>query len=370
MLVGSDLLAESSHALGAMKTWAKHSGVMLNRLFGVRPVCVLAVLVPVLVAALSACTSGAKSAESARAEQGTSEPLSRTAPSDTSQSPANACTANGVVIQVLGSGGPEMHGRASSGYLIRIDGKARVLVDAGGGTALRFGQSGARMSDLDVVLLSHLHADHSSDLIALIKSAHFEPRTRALPIVGPVGSGLYPSTTLFVSRLVGPEMGAWIYLGEVGNEATFELAPTDIGVADASQHVAWTGERIPATALGVHHHDVPTLAWRVEVGGKTIVFSGDTNDEDGQLGEFARGANVMVVHHGLAPGWHPIEGTLHMAPEGIAKVLGVARPDLAVLSHRRPQTLGKEPATVSIIRERFDGPLYFADDLDCFALSR
>ena len=37
-----------------------------------------------------------------------------------------------------------------------MDGKARVLVDAGGGSALRFGESGAQMADLDVVLFTHL----------------------------------------------------------------------------------------------------------------------------------------------------------------------------------------------------------------------
>ena len=62
---------------------------------------------------------------------------------------ATTCGATGVAVQVLGSGGPEMKGRASSAYLIWQQGKARVLVDAGGGSSLRFGESGALMSDLD-----------------------------------------------------------------------------------------------------------------------------------------------------------------------------------------------------------------------------
>jgi len=35
--------------------------------------------------------------------------------------------------------------RASSSYLVWQDGQARVLVDAGGGSALRFGESGAKI---------------------------------------------------------------------------------------------------------------------------------------------------------------------------------------------------------------------------------
>ena len=44
---------------------------------------------------------------------------------------------------------------------------ARVLLDAGGGSALRFGESGAQMSQVDVFLFSHFHVDHSGDFPAL-----------------------------------------------------------------------------------------------------------------------------------------------------------------------------------------------------------
>jgi ribonuclease BN (tRNA processing enzyme) len=44
--------------------------------------------------------------------------------------------------------------RASSSYLVWGDGQARVLVDAGGGSALRFGESGAQMSQVDVILFA------------------------------------------------------------------------------------------------------------------------------------------------------------------------------------------------------------------------
>jgi hypothetical protein len=56
---------------------------------------------------------------------------------------AQSCGAQGVALQVLGSGGPELQDqRASSSYLVWDDGRARVLVDAGGGSALRFAESG------------------------------------------------------------------------------------------------------------------------------------------------------------------------------------------------------------------------------------
>ncbi|MGC2297366.1 MAG: MBL fold metallo-hydrolase, partial [Acidobacteriaceae bacterium] len=84
---------------------------------------------------------------------------------------AQSCGAKGLAVQVLGSGGPELQDkRASTSYVIWDDGRSRVIVDAGGGSALRFGESGARMSQLDVFLFSHFHVDHSSDFPALVFS--------------------------------------------------------------------------------------------------------------------------------------------------------------------------------------------------------
>jgi hypothetical protein len=98
---------------------------------------------------------------------------------------ALSCGAQGVAAQVLGSGGPELQDkRASSSYLVWENGQARVLIDAGGGSALRFGESGAQMSQLAVLLFTHFHVDHSADFPALIKSSWFEDRTRPLPIYG------------------------------------------------------------------------------------------------------------------------------------------------------------------------------------------
>ena len=53
--------------------------------------------------------------------------------------------AQSISLQILGSGGPEFSQRASSSYIIWVDGKAKVLVDAGGGAFLRFSESGAKI---------------------------------------------------------------------------------------------------------------------------------------------------------------------------------------------------------------------------------
>ncbi|MCF6193764.1 MAG: hypothetical protein L3J46_05455, partial [Kangiellaceae bacterium] len=47
----------------------------------------------------------------------------------------NRCS--NIKLQILGSGGPEINdGLASSSYLVWIDDKAKIMVDAGGGSSL------------------------------------------------------------------------------------------------------------------------------------------------------------------------------------------------------------------------------------------
>jgi phosphoribosyl 1,2-cyclic phosphodiesterase len=145
---------------------------------------------------------------------------------------AQTCGREGVAVQVLGSGGPELQDkRASSSYLVWQDGQARVLVDAGGGSALRFGESGAKMSQLDVILFTHFHIDHSVDFPALIFSSWFEDRNRPLPVYGSTGDSEFPSTIDFVHAFFNGRNGIYRYLSVVlvpEEKGGYELQPHNV----------------------------------------------------------------------------------------------------------------------------------------------
>src|SRR5579864_1150255 len=145
---------------------------------------------------------------------------------------AQSCGSQGIAVQVLGSGGPELQDkRASSSYLLWEDGQAKTVIDAGGGSALRFGESGAQMSQLDVILFTHFHVDHSADFSALIKSSWFEDRKRPLPIYGPPANDFMPSTTEFVSDFFGAKRGAYRYLSELlvpEEEGSYKMQPHSV----------------------------------------------------------------------------------------------------------------------------------------------
>ena len=286
------------------------------------------------------------------------------------KSSGGACGAKGVALQVLGSGGPEMRGRASSSYIVWLDGRARVLVDSGGGSALRFGESGARMADVDAVLFSHFHSDHSADFPVLVKSSHFESpaRKRVLPVFGPTGTPLIPSTTDFLAGFFGEKTGVFRYLGSAGNEKTYDFEPHDVALGETESKVVFDRDGVRISATPVIHAKVPALAFSVEIQGQRIVFSGDGNGNNGNLQKLALDSDVLVAHLAIDDSFHFGERSLHAPPGLIGEIAAAAKTKQVILSHRRPETLGKEQELQAVIAKTYKGPIAYADDLDCFTL--
>ena len=279
------------------------------------------------------------------------------------------CGEKGVWLQVLGSGGPELDdGRASSGYVIWREGKARLLIDIGSGSMFRFEQSGASLNDLDVILLSHMHVDHTNDLPALVKASFFSDRNRDLPIYGPTGNRFMPSASNYLEDLFWLD-GAYQYLNRyLDGTDIYRLLPFDVDTKGKVEQVVLADSRYRLTAVPVHHGPLPALAWRVEIAGKTLVFSGDMNNDNGTLANLAKQADLLVAHHAVPEGITGVARNLHMPPSVIGKIAAKARVKLLVLSHRMNRTFGQEQTSTAQIRRTYNGPMQFADDLQCFRL--
>ena len=134
-----------------------------------------------------------------------------------------------VELLVLGSGGPELDGRASTSYVLFIDNKAKLIVDMGSGSMLGFEKSNAKLQDVDAVVLTHLHIDHSVDLPSYVKAGFFTSRSRSLPIIAPYGNEHFPSTDEYLENLFGLK-GAYRYMSDVlsSKSDSFELIPQNI----------------------------------------------------------------------------------------------------------------------------------------------
>ena len=279
------------------------------------------------------------------------------------------CGKEGVWLQVLGSGGPELDdGRASTGYLIWRNGQARLLVDMGAGTMRHFEQSGASVNDVDAILFSHFHVDHSNDLPALVMGSFFSDRNRDLYIFGPTGNNLMPSVTDFVKSLFWLD-GAYKHLNSyLDGTDNYKILPKEVDASGKKEHQVLSDKNYQLTAVPVHHGALPALAWQVVIADKKIVFSGDMNNDNDTLSRLAMKADILVAHNAIPENLTGIARNLHMPPSVIGQIAAKAQVKQLVLSHRMKRTLGDEmkQATSAQIRKSYQGPLHFADDMQCF----
>ena len=268
-----------------------------------------------------------------------------------------------VALQVLGSGGPEMNDkRASSAYIIWIDGKSKILIDFGGGASLRFEEVNAKIKDLDVILLTHLHIDHTADLPALMKASFFTRASGDLQLYGPQGNRFMPDTQTFVQRLFETDKGAWEYLGDhLDGEAKLQLKAHTIKETHKRQVIYTQGE-VKISAISVHHGPIPAMAYRVDIGNKSITFSGDMNGDFHTLETLAYQSDILVAHNAVPKGAKGVAAKLHMTPNIIGKIAQKSVPKLLILSHRMRRTLGKEKETIKEIRRYYQGKIRFAND--------
>jgi ribonuclease BN (tRNA processing enzyme) len=269
-----------------------------------------------------------------------------------------------VTVLVLGSGGPRVSRRASVGNLVLVDGKARLLLDAGPGTFVRAGESGEDLSWLDTVLLTHLHADHSAELPGFVKTRALDGTGLVrMRVLGPTGNAHFPSTEAFVDGLFGPG-GVYRYLRHFGAEmrVSGENVPATLGAAPRT--VTLPGG-IRVTGQAIHHGDAPAVAFRIELGGRSLVYAGDIDPSGlASLAQLAQGADLLVVSCAVLDPPESPEGLyqLHSPPKLLGETAAKAAVKALLLTHLPPAVEVKEAEALASVRASYAGPVTFATD--------
>lgn len=186
---------------------------------------------------------------------------------------------SGVRVQFLGSGDAFGSGGRLQTCIALTAGQRHVLLDCGTSSLIAMKRFGVDPNAVDAVLVTHLHGDHFGGLPFFILDAQLNAkRTAPLRIGGPPGT---------------PERLA---------QAMETLFPgsTRVQRAFEAQHTAWQpGQRVevgPAvvTPYPVQHASgAPPFALRVELAGRTVAYSGDTEWVPG-LADAARDADLFV----------------------------------------------------------------------------
>jgi ribonuclease BN (tRNA processing enzyme) len=267
-------------------------------------------------------------------------------------------------VVVLGSGGPRAFGRAGSSFLVVVEGRPRILVDAGPGAFLRIGELRLDLGKVDTVLLTHLHIDHSADLAAFFNArALTSDGPISYRIFGPDGSGLFPKTSRFVDLLVG-DGGAFAYQKTFGADESFVVHDLTIRM-DSPRTKIVDEDGLLVEEIATHHGDCPSVAYRISYKGAAVVFSGDMDASAlPNLVQLAKNADLLIFNCAVLdpPGSPSQLYELHTPPKKIGEAARASGVKSLLLSHLAPDVERQEDAVRKSIGAAFGGPVEFASD--------
>ena len=244
-------------------------------------------------------------------------------------------------ITFLGTGvGIPQVGRVQSGLIMEMDGRP-VLFDCGCGVLGRIVEAGYDPVDIDDIVLTHLHLDHVGDVLALLKAKWLVDKTHTC-IFGPQGT----------REWFGKVMDTYDYL-----EGRFEVEITELAGGETFTPLG-TDCSITCTPTV---HSTTSLAYRVECGGKAVVYTGDT-EPSAPVFEFAGGSDVMI-HECSFP--LDFEMTNHTTPDMFTGMLQQVPLNVEKLffTHLYPHMQGHEQEAVDHVKQHFEGEVSIASDL-------
>lgn len=193
-----------------------------------------------------------------------------------------------IEVTLLGTGSPIPDAdRAGPSTLVRA-GAQTFLVDCGRGVLQRLTAAGSSAAALSALLLTHLHSDHIADLGDVIITrwiGTFSPDPAPLQIIGPPGTAEVVDATL---KAFAHDIGY-----RIAHHADI-TGPPAVQVHEHTEGQVWEHDGVRILVGPTDHRPVtPTIGFRVEHDGASVVLAGDTVPCAG-LDALASGAGALV----------------------------------------------------------------------------
>ena len=232
-------------------------------------------------------------------------------------------------ITFLGTGDAfSNEGRNNVSILIEShDLDLRILLDCSPQCIPSLRKLGLKISDLDYLFITHLHGDHVAGLPFMALSLIYSEIGGRFSVLGPPGIEKFLKTSYA------------LFYGSGSPEHTIDFLPLDAKLPIKMRHIS-------------SRHSVPGLIYRLELEGKSIVYTGDTAKVD--LSVFAKRADLLI-HEASDETEDPTSGhsTLKQAAENardsqVEKLFVVHRPKL-------------DPELIKAAKTSFEN-IFFPDD--------
>ena len=266
-------------------------------------------------------------------------------------------------VILLGTGGPPYNPKRSGpSAAIQYHGRF-LLVDMGNGTQARLYEAGISSALIDALLLTHHHRDHDEEFMPILNGA----LVRGLPveIVGPPGTRkLADFTREFYAEDIA-------YRIERMGRSAQNIRQPNVREIQGGESFKLGDLQVKTVQVP---HTIHTVAYRFDVGGQSIVISGDLTYSD-KLIELARDADVLVIDSGaavtgpnsrrpaaaIAPGGTG-QPTAHASMEDVANMARKSAAKQLVLTHIVPVEVD-EKATEHAIGTIYQGKTIVGHDL-------
>jgi ribonuclease BN (tRNA processing enzyme) len=245
-----------------------------------------------------------------------------------------------VELIVIGSGtGVPSLRRGSPALAVRAAGRV-LLLDLGAGTLRSMLRQGLNFNQIDILALSHRHPDHVGDLVPFLFATRYAlGYTRRQPFWLLAARGFAG----FLERLKSA-FGDWLE-PPAGLLQLRELSP------DGPDEAAWEGLRIKSAPT---NHIDGSLAFRLEAGSRSLVYSGDTDESD-SLVALAQGADLLALEAAS-----PIKIPGHLTPTEAGRLAARAGVRRLLLTHFYPPC--DEVDVAALAAREFSGEILRAED--------
>lgn len=208
-------------------------------------------------------------------------------------------------------------GRNQTAYLLEEAGRL-YLLDCGPSALFALKRAGLDPNALEAIFLTHLHGDHFGGLpFFFIDYLYNTPRQRPLPVAGPPGTA--ERTRSLMGSMYGEKPLPFVEFHVLEPGSRTSLARAEV-----------LAFRVP------HQTDAISLALKVTIAGKTVLFSGDSSWTDDFIGQ-SEGTDLFICECCF----FDTDSTAHMSYTTIAANRDRLRCKRLILTHMGEEMLAR-----------------------------
>jgi ribonuclease BN (tRNA processing enzyme) len=243
-----------------------------------------------------------------------------------------------LIVLGSGTGIPSLR-RGSPGLLV-LSGRTRLLIDSGSGTLRKMLEVGVTHRDIDLILYTHIHPDHVSDLVPIIFATKYAdlPREKELLCIGGLGFKSYFEK---LKKLYGE----WI------DPQSYQLTVKEI----SQEGLLYRDLKILSKPMA---HISESVAYRIEFKDeKSMTVSGDT-DYCQNIIDLALKTDLLVLECSFPDG-KKVEG--HLTPSLAGRIGLESHCKKLLLTHLYP--VCDEFDIVNECKQFYQGQIILGEDL-------